>query len=172
MRFKFDYAISGIIALLHDVVITICFFSIFRLEIDTIFIAAILTIIGYSINDTIVTFDMIRERYSSKYKNNIKKDEDLDDLVNDSVRLTLFRSLMTTLTTIMPVICLVIFGASEILNFNIALLVGFISGVYSSIFISNPLWLILERRKINKPDKKSNDEDDGPEELQVKGINC
>lgn len=172
LRFKFDYAISGIIALLHDVVITICFFSIFRLEIDTIFIAAILTIIGYSINDTIVTFDMIRERYSSKYKNNVKKDEDLNDLVNDSVRLTLFRSLMTTLTTIMPVICLIIFGASEIINFNIALLVGFISGVYSSIFISNPLWLILEKRKINKPDKTNNDEDDGPEELQVKGINC
>ena len=172
LRFKFDYAISGIIALLHDVVITICFFSIFRLEIDTIFIAAILTIIGYSINDTIVTFDMIRERYSSKYKNNIKKDEDLNDLVNDSVRLTLFRSLMTTLTTIMPVICLIIFGASEIINFNIALLVGFISGVYSSIFISNPLWLILEKRKINKPAKTNNDKDDGPEELQVKGINC
>lgn len=169
-RFKFNYAISGIIALLHDVIITICFFSIFRLEVNSIFIAAILTIIGYSINDTIVTFDMIRENYKRKYNNNIKKDTDLDDLVNDSVRLTLFRSIMTTLTTIMPVICLVIFGATEIINFNIALLVGFISGVYSSIFISNPLWLILEKKSINKV--KKIDDDDEKEELKIKGINC
>lgn len=169
-RFKFNYAISGIIALLHDVIITICFFSIFRLEVNSIFIAAILTIIGYSINDTIVTFDMIRENYKRKYNNNIKKDTDLDDLVNDSVRLTLFRSIMTTLTTIMPVICLVIFGATEIINFNIALLVGFISGVYSSIFISNPLWLILEKKNINKV--KKIDDDDEKEELKIKGINC
>lgn len=169
-RFKFNYAISGIIALLHDVIITICFFSIFRLEVNSIFIAAILTIIGYSINDTIVTFDMIRENYKRKYMGNIKKDSDLDDLVNDSVRLTLFRSIMTTLTTIMPVICLVIFGATEIINFNIALLVGFISGVYSSIFISNPLWLILEKKSINKV--KKIDDDDEKEELKIKGINC
>ena len=169
-RFKFNYAISGIIALLHDVIITICFFSIFRLEVNSIFIAAILTIIGYSINDTIVTFDMIRENYKRKYMGNIKKDSDLDDLVNDSVRLTLFRSIMTTMTTIMPVICLIIFGATEIINFNIALLVGFISGVYSSIFISNPLWLILEKKSINKV--KKIDDDDEKEELKIKGINC
>ncbi len=169
-RFKFNYAISGIIALLHDVIITICFFSIFRLEVNSIFIAAILTIIGYSINDTIVTFDMIRENYKRKYMGNIKKDSDLDDLVNDSVRLTLFRSIMTTMTTIMPVVCLVIFGATEIINFNIALLVGFISGVYSSIFISNPLWLILEKKSINKV--KKIDDDDEKEELKIKGINC
>lgn len=168
-RFKFNYAISGIIALLHDVIITICFFSIFRLEVNSIFIAAILTIIGYSINDTIVTFDMIRENYKRKYMGNIKKDSDLDDLVNDSVRLTLFRSIMTTMTTIMPVVCLVIFGATEIINFNIALLVGFISGVYSSIFISNPLWLILEKKSINKVKKIDDDE---KEELKIKGINC
>ena len=140
-RFKFNYAIASVIALLHDVLIVFLFFCIFKIEITSIFIAAILTIIGYSINDTIVTFDMIRENYKRFYKNDIKKKEDLIDLVNDSVRLTIFRSVLTTITTIIPVICLILFGAREIINFNIALLVGFIAGVYSSIYISNQLWL-------------------------------
>lgn len=173
LRFKFNYAVAGIAALLHDVTIVILFFCIFKIEITSIFIAAILTIIGYSINDTIVTFDMIRENYKTKYKNNIKKNEDLIDLVNDSVRLTIFRSILTTITTIIPVICLILFGAREILDFNIALLVGFIAGVYSSIYISNQLWLILEDRKIKKPIKpKKKDDDDEIEELKIKGVNC
>ncbi len=173
LRFKFNYAVAGIVALLHDVTIVILFFCIFKIEITSIFIAAILTIIGYSINDTIVTFDMIRENYKTKYKNNIKKNEDLIDLVNDSVRLTIFRSILTTITTIIPVICLILFGAREILDFNIALLVGFIAGVYSSIYISNQLWLILEDRKIKKPIKpKKKDDDDEIEELKIKGVNC
>ena len=173
LRFKFNYAVAGIAALIHDVTIVILFFCIFKIEITSIFIAAILTIIGYSINDTIVTFDMIRENYKTKYKNNIKKSEDLIDLVNDSVRLTIFRSILTTITTIIPVICLILFGAREILDFNIALLVGFIAGVYSSIYISNQLWLILEDRKIKKPIKpKKKDDDDEIEELKIKGVNC
>jgi protein-export membrane protein SecD/preprotein translocase SecF subunit len=173
LRFRFNYAVAGIVALLHDVTIVILFFCIFKIEITSIFIAAILTIIGYSINDTIVTFDMIRENYKTKYKNNIKKSEDLIDLVNDSVRLTIFRSILTTITTIIPVICLILFGAREILDFNIALLVGFIAGVYSSIYISNQLWLILEDRKIKKPIKpKKKDDDDEIEELKIKGVNC
>ena len=162
------------------------------------FIAAILTIIGYSINDTIVTFDMIRENYKkrleekeqqakemrkenkkTKTKNNKKTsqviaiftDNDLIDLVNDSVRITFFRSMLTTLTTIFPVICLMILGAREIVNFNIALLVGFIAGVYSSIYISNQLWLILESRRLKKP-KKEKKNDDEIEEIKVKGVNC
>ena len=173
LRFKFNYAVAGIAALIHDVTIVILFFCIFKIEITSIFIAAILTIIGYSINDTIVTFDMIRENYKTKYKNNIKKSEDLIDLVNDSVRLTIFRSILTTITTIIPVICLILFGAREILDFNIALLVGFIAGVYSSIYISNQLWLMLEDRKIKKPIKpKKKDDDDEIEELKIKGVNC
>ena len=173
LRFKFNYAVAGIAALLHDVTIVILFFCIFKIEITSIFIAAILTIIGYSINDTIVTFDMIRENYKTKYKNNIKKSEDLIDLVNDSVRLTIFRSILTTITTIIPGICLILFGAREILDFNIALLVGFIAGVYSSIYISNQLCLILEDRKIKKPIKpKKKDDDDEIEELKIKGVNC
>ena len=72
----------------------------------------------------------------------------------------------------MPVICLILFGAREIINFNIALLIGFIAGVYSSIYISNQIWLILENRRINKPDKPKNKDDDEPNELKIKGVNC
>ena len=192
IRFRFNYAISAIMALVHDVTIIILFFCIFRLEITSIFIAAILTIIGYSINDTIVTFDMIRENYRirleakknrhvvSKKKNSKKSNEVLEvlfskdeliDLVNDSVRTTFFRSILTTVTTIFPVICLMVWGAHEIFNFNLALLVGFIAGVYSSIYISNQLWLWLEIRRIKKPKKKV-DDDDEISEIQVKGVNC
>lgn len=195
-RFKFNYAIAAIIALIHDVTMIILFFCIFRLEITSIFIAAILTIIGYSINDTIVTFDMIRENYlkrielkkehnhskKKKATKNSKKtesvitstlnEEELIELVNDSVRITFFRSILTTLTTILPVICLMLLGAREIVNFNIALLVGFIAGVYSSIYISNQIWLMLEIRNLKKPKKEKKDDDDEINEIQVKGVNC
>lgn len=167
-RFRFNYAISGIIALIHDALITIIFFGIFKLQIDSVFIAAILTIIGYSINDTIVTFDMIRRNYKER---NITKKEDLPELVNDSVRLTFFRSLMTTATTIVPIICLIVLGSHEILNFNIALLVGFIAGVFSSIYISNSLWLILEGKRLSKTPKVKKEKEE-KEEMQIKGINC
>lgn len=167
-RFRFNYAISGIIALIHDALITIIFFGIFKLQIDSVFIAAILTIIGYSINDTIVTFDMIRRNYKER---NITKKEDLPELVNDSVRLTFFRSLMTTATTIVPIICLIVLGSHEILNFNIALLVGFIAGVFSSIYISNSLWLILDGKRLSKAPKAKKEKEE-KEEMQIKGINC
>lgn len=188
IRFKLNYAISAIIALVHDVTMIILFFCIFKLEITSIFIAAVLTIIGYSINDTIVTFDMIREMYKkalSKKKPTTKKhgkktevieaklsNEELEEVVNNSVRITFFRTILTTVTTILPVICLMVLGAKEIVNFNIALLVGFIAGVYSSIYISNPIWLMLEQRKNKKPNKPKKNDDDEIEELLVKGVNC
>ena len=165
LRFKFNYAVSGIIALVHDVLMTIIFFGVFKIEINSIFIAAILTIIGYSINDTIVTFDMVRKNY----KKEVPIDK-LEEIVNNSIRLTLFRSIVTTVTTIMPVICLIIFGAVEIINFNIALLIGFICGLFSSIFIATNLWLILEIRWLKKPKKETKKEE--VEELRIKGINC
>lgn len=168
-RFRFNYAISGIIALVHDVLITIIFFGIFHLEIDSIFIAAILTIIGYSINDTIVTFDMIRKNYNNKKQ--VKK-EDLKEIVNNSVRLTFFRSLMTTITTMVPILCLIFIGSSEILNFNLALLVGFMGGVFSSIYISNQLWLLFEGRRLSKTKNDNKKDNDEVEELKIKGINC
>lgn len=169
IRFRFNYAVSGIIALMHDVLFTFLFFAIFKIQINSLFIAGILTIIGYSINDTIVTFDIIRENYKNKYKNNIKNPEELDDLVNISIRRTLYRTVLTTITTIIPVIVLIILGSKDILNFNISLLVGFVAGVYSSIFISNMIWLTLEKRRIRKPKKEENDE---VEEIKIKGINC
>lgn len=168
-RFRFNYAISGIIALIHDVLITIIFFGIFNFEIDSIFIAAILTIIGYSINDTIVTFDMIRKNYNSKKE--VKK-EDLKEIVNNSVRLTFFRTIMTTVTTMIPIVCLIFLGSSEILNFNLALLVGFVAGVFSSIYISNELWLVFEEKRLSKPKKDIKKDNDEIEELKIKGINC
>ena len=178
IRFKFNYAISSVVALIHDVAIVILFFGITNLEVASIFIAAILTIIGYSINATIVTFDMIRNNYNryierNKNKKNGNKIDaaNLQEIVNNSIRQTLTRSIFTTITTIVPVICLMLFGAFEIINFNIALFVGFIAGLYSSVFISNQLWLYLETKRLMKSDKpkKKNDE---VEELQIKGINC
>ena len=171
IRFRFNYAVSGVIALVHDVAFTFLFFALFKIQIDSIFIAGILTIIGYSINDTIVTFDIIRENYKNKYKNNITLSSDLDNLVNISIRRTLTRTILTTITTIIPVIILMIFGAKEILTFNISLLVGFIAGVYSSIFISNMLWLKLEKIRIAKP-KKTDIDTDEINEIKVRGINC
>lgn len=168
IRFKFNYAISGIIALLHDVVLTILFFGLFNIEINSTFIAAILTIIGYSINDTIVTFDMIRELH--KEKKNVKTSEDINKIVDTSVKRVLSRTILTSVTTIIPVIILLIMGAREIVNFNIALLVGFIFGTLSSIFVSNYLWSKLEYIRITKPIK--DDDDDEITEYKVKGINC
>lgn len=167
-RFRFNYAISGIVALLHDIFITIIFFGVFKFEIDSIFVAAILTITGYSINDTIVTFDMIRKNYRKK---DCVTKEDLPKIVNNSIRLTFFRTIMTTITTITPILCLIVFGSSEILNFNLALLIGFIAGVFSSIHISNQIWLILEERRLSKP-KKENKDIEEVDELKIKGINC
>ena len=100
------------------------------------------------------------------------QEEDLIDLVNDSVRITFFRSILTTLTTLFPVIFLMVLGAREIVNFNIALLVGFIAGVYSSIYISNQVWLMLEIRSIKKPKKDNKDDDEEINELEIKGVNC
>ena len=170
IRFKFNYAISSLVALMHDVAIVILFFGITNLEVSSILIAAILTIIGYSINATIVTFDMIRSNYS-KFNGKKVTPEILREIVNNSVRQTLTRSILTTLTTIVPVLCLMLFGAYEILNFNIALFVGFIAGLYSSVFISNQLWLYLETKKLSKPAKPKKKIDE-VEELQIKGINC
>jgi len=146
------------------------FFAVFKLEINSLFIAGILTIIGYSINDTIVTFDVIRENYNKMYKDDIRELEQLDELVNISIRRTLFRNILATVTSVVPVIVLICLGAREIFNFNVALLVGFIVGAYSSIGISNIIWLWLEKRRIMRPKKEI--DDDEIQELKVKGINC
>ena len=169
-RFEFSYAISGILALVHDVVLVVILFSIFKIEISSIFIAAILSIIGYSINDTIVSFDRIRENIAKKYNYRIKDKEELGELVNLSLRQTIDRSIITSVTTLIPVITLILFGANEIINFNLALLFGFIGGTYSSIFIAAQIWGILYKKNIGK-DLKKKWYDDEPEEKLIKGVN-
>ena len=175
-RYKFSFAISSVLALIHDVLIIICMFAIFKVEINSIFVAAILTIIGYSINNTIVIFDRIRENKKEFGKNrNLTKDE-LAIVVNSSIRETLYRSINTTITTMIPVIVLIFLGAHEIIEFDIAILIGLVAGAYSSIFLSSPLWAILEYRSYKKDNKKKNTkkekkEKKKPEELMVKGIN-
>ena len=169
LRFRFDYAISTIIALLHDVFIVIAIFSVFRLEVSSIFIAAILSIIGYSINDKIVTFDRIKENLKKKKK--VKSEEELKDIVNSSLRSVLVRSINTTLTVIFPVVALIIFGSRDILNFNLALLFGLIIGVYSSVLIASQIWFDIRRKNLNKCEEKPY-KDDEIEELKVKGINA
>ena len=150
IRFRFSFAISAILALIHDVLIVIALFSIFKLEINSMFIAAILSIIGYSINDTIVTFDKIREKLKEIKTNKMPSKGDLKALVNDALVKTLGRSIVTTITTMMPVVALIILGSHEIVNFNIALLIGLVAGTYSSLFIASQIWYIIEKRNAGK----------------------
>lgn len=135
VRFEFKFAIAAIMALLHDAIIAIGFFSLFQLEVDSAFIAAILTIIGYSINDTIVIFDRIRENLRSR-----KKGEDLGTLVNGSITQTLTRSINTVLAVIFVLLALLFLGGETTKYFALALLVGVVAGCYSSIFVASPLW--------------------------------
>ncbi|ANS89364.1 protein translocase subunit SecDF [Staphylococcus pseudintermedius] len=148
LRFEWRMGIASIISLLHDAFMIIAVFSLFRLEVDITFIAAVLTIIGYSINDTIVTFDRVREMLS-KIKV-ITKEEQIDYIVNSSIRQTLTRSINTVLTVVIVVIALLVLGASSIFNFSLALLIGLLSGVYSSIIIAVPLWGMLKKRELRK----------------------
>ena len=170
-RFTWNYALGAIISLLHDVFFVLAMFAIFRIEINFMFIAAILTIIGYSINDTIVSFDRIRENSKKYYNDKPKTKEELENLVNRSIRQTFFRSLYTSITTITAVVVLILAGASEILNFNLALLFGLVIGVYSSIFIAAQIWLILEVKGLGKTKKKPKYIDDELDEKEIKGIN-
>ena len=165
LRFEWRMGLSAVLALLHDVFIIVAVFSLFRIEVDLTFIAAVLTIVGYSINDTIVTFDRVRENLH-KLKV-ITSPEQIDDMVNRSIRQTMTRSINTVLTVVVVVVAILIFGAPTIFNFSLALLIGLISGVFSSVFIAVPLWGIMKKRQLKKSpnhklkvykEKKSNDE--------------
>ncbi|WP_201716134.1 protein translocase subunit SecDF [Rossellomorea arthrocnemi] len=148
IRFEWRMAVSAIIALLHDAFFMVVFFSFTRLEVDLTFIAAVLTIVGYSINDTIVTFDRLRENLQKKIV--LKNYEDINEVVNKSLRQTIGRSINTVLTVIFTVVALLIFGSESIQNFSIALLIGLITGTYSSIFIASQLWLVLKKKELKK----------------------
>jgi SecD/SecF fusion protein len=148
IRFEIYMAIAAVIALLHDAFFIIAVFSFTRMEVDLTFIAAVLTVVGYSINDTIVTFDRMRENMQKKKK--LKTFEDIADVVNRSLRQTLGRSINTVLTVVIAVVALLIFGSESIRNFSFALLIGLIAGTYSSIFLAAQLWAVWKGKELKK----------------------
>ncbi|KJR99335.1 MAG: preprotein translocase subunit SecF [Peptococcaceae bacterium BRH_c4a] len=145
-RFEFKQGIAAIVALLHDTLLVIGIFSLFRIEVDSAFIAAILTIIGYSINDTIIIFDRIRENLRMQ-----KKGQSLEDLVNLSIWQTLARSINTVLTVMFVLLALYFLGGATVKTFVLAMIIGVASGAYSSIFNASPIWVDLRLM-----DKKGN----------------
>ncbi|MCK9197863.1 MAG: protein translocase subunit SecF [Syntrophales bacterium] len=147
-RFEFRYAVGGILALVHDTIITVGVFSLLNKEFDLTIVAALLTIIGYSINDTIVVFDRIREN-SSKY---IK--QPLSEVINGSINQTLSRTILTSLTVIIVLVALFFFGGPVIHDFAFALIVGIVVGTYSSIFIASPIVLAWEWWRPSKTRRK------------------
>ncbi|MEM9265346.1 MAG: protein translocase subunit SecF [Cyanobacteria bacterium P01_F01_bin.13] len=137
LRFKFDYALLALVALMHDVIITLGIFSILGLllgyEADSLFIVALLTIVGFSVNDTVVIYDRIRENFK------LMPEKGVEQVVNEAVNQTLGRSINTTMTTVLPLLAIVIFGGDTLKFFALALIVGFLAGAYSSIFIASTL---------------------------------
>ena len=143
IRFEWRFALSAVIALLHNAFFVISIFSLFRLEVNLPFIAAILTIIGYSINDTVVIFDRIRENLG---KAKLKSFTDLTTLVNQSINQTFIRSVNTGITVLMAAVAIMIFGSQSIYLFSFAMAVGLLIGMYSSLFIASHIWLLLKRK--------------------------
>lgn len=153
-RFQLSYGVATVVAMLHDAFFMLVAFSIFGIEVNLYFVAAILTIIGYSVNDTIVTFDRVRENIQAYEKERkIKTMDEYRMIVNKAIQETIVRSINTVVTVLFTVIALYIFGAESIRGFSLALLVGLIMGMYSSIFIASYLWLLIKGMSLNK--KKS-----------------
>lgn len=151
-RFSLDYAVCGIIALAHDVMIVVGVFSMlghfFGIEVDSLFVTAILTVAGFSIHDTIVTFDRVREN-----SGDMGRGKSFADVANDSINQTLVRSVNTSLTVMFPLFTLTLFGGVTIKYFALAMLIGILVGVYSSIFVASPMlvdWRTLTRSSYRK----------------------
>lgn len=147
IRFEYRFAVAAVLALLHDALFVIGVFSILQLEVDVVFIAAILTIIGYSVNDTIVIFDRIREIMEMVKP---KSWEDLSRVVNASIHQTLIRSLNTALTVFFAGAALFLFGGESISYFSLALLLGLISGTYSSVCLASQIWVVWKWRSMQR----------------------
>ena len=149
IRFEWQFSIGAIFALLHDVLLTLGIFSLFSLEINLSIVAAVLTIVGYSMNDTVVIFDRIRE--------NLKKFSDINifDLTNISINETLSRTIITSATTLLALVSIYIFGGQILKGFSLAMILGVIFGTYSSIYIANPILILLNvsQKTILKEDK-------------------
>lgn len=137
-RFEFKFGIAALLALFHDVLVTLSVYAILNLQVDTAFVAAILTIIGYSISDTIVIFDRIRENQKKL------RGKAVEEIADESISQTVRRSIYTVTTTLVAITCVHIFVPS-VRNFTIPLIVGILSGCYSSIFIASPFWVIFKK---------------------------
>ncbi len=148
IRFEWRFALAANISILYDSFFVIAMFSIFRLEVDLPFIAAVLTTLGYSINDKIVIFDRVREnmRFSS-----VKNESQLAELVNASIWQTMARNLYTVLTVVLITLCIFFWGSPSIKLFSLALLIGLVSGAYSTVAIAGPLWFVFKRKQKVKP---------------------
>lgn len=168
-RFKFSYGISSVICLVHDALMMVATVILLRIEVNSMFIAAVLAIIGYSINNTIVVFDRVRENLKAKDKDKLTNDE-LKEVVNISIKETMARSIYTSLTTLLPVIALLIMGSREILTFNVAMMVGLIAGTYSSLLLASSLFIFFSS-KINKKKRKNKPKVKELSEKTIKGIN-
>ena len=158
IRFKLDYAVFAIVATFHDILMTTGIFSIFGLlfgiEVDSLFIVALLTITGFSVNDTVVIYDRIRETLK------VNPDRPIVEIVDDAVNQTLARSINTTATTLLSLVAIVLFGGETLKNFALALILGFIAGAYSSIFIASTLlaWWRERQEKSNPPSAGTNEQ--------------
>ena len=149
IRFEWQFSLGAIVALFHDVIITLGVFSLFSLEINLSIVAAVLTIVGYSMNDTVVIFDRVRE--------NLRKFSDIKifELTNISINQTLSRTIITSATTLLALLSIFIFGGEILKGFSLAMILGVIFGTYSSIYIANPILVVLKvsQRTIVKEDK-------------------
>ncbi|MCR3956559.1 MAG: protein translocase subunit SecF [Gudongella sp.] len=140
-RFQFKFGVAAIVALIHDILIALSVYSLLRLPVNSSFIAAMLTIVGYSINDTIVIFDRIREELRLNQK------KSLEETIEDSVKLSLRRTINTTITTVIAVGSLYVLGVEDVKVLALPLLLGMLSGTYSSLFIATPVWFSLKKGK-------------------------
>lgn len=142
-RFEFNFAIAAIIALIIDVLVVLSYFSLFRMELDSSFVAALLTVVGYSVNGTIVVFDRLRENLKIH-----RRSESLGDMIDNSIWQCMTRTVYTVATSLFAVIAIFLFGGETIHNFSFAMLVGFASGAYTSIALAGPLWMFLKNKKV------------------------
>ena len=142
-RFEFKFAIAAIIALIIDVLVVLSYFSLFQMEMDSSFVAALLTVVGYSVNGTIVIFDRIREILIIH-----RRSESLGEMVDNSIWQCMTRTIYTVATSLFAIVSIFLFGGETIHNFSFAMLVGFASGAYTSIFLAGPMWMFLKNKKI------------------------
>ncbi|UEC23547.1 protein translocase subunit SecF [Pasteurella canis] len=158
MRFEWRLAVGAVASLTHDVIVTLGFFSLLQIEVNLTFVAAILTVVGYSLNDSIVVFDRVRENMRKIRRT------DVIDIINISLSQTLSRTLMTSVTTVIVVVSLILFGGPSIHSFSVALLIGIAFGTYSSIFVAIALAydLGLKREHMLPPKIDNDDLDDMP----------